>query len=93
MADEASDREEIEDAGPSPAEVSAALSQFEARIEAGELPHGSFHRAVQSELYPLIASGHVEETALTRLVAKWAEKNHPFDWHARSYLDEGEVSH
>lgn len=88
MAEEKRKQEEEDQDGISPDEVKRRIEEFEARLASGELAIGSFHLAVQSELYPLLASGDLDETEFTRLVSKWAEKNHPWDWHVRSYLDQ-----
>lgn len=70
---------------PDPAEAAARLNAFEARIAAGAFDDGRFHRAVQTELFPLLGAGLLSPAAFNRLVHLWATRNYPFDWPSRSY--------
>ncbi len=56
------------------------LESIGRRIEAGEFDDGSFHRFVQSEIYPLLTSGELSEDEFTQLVRNWSQRNYPFDW-------------
>jgi hypothetical protein len=88
MAEEVEGTAVIEAEGITAEEAGQILREFEARVESGALAPGTFHNAVQAELFRLIASGALSENDFSRLVERWAEKNHPWDWHVRSYLDE-----
>jgi hypothetical protein len=69
----------------SPAQAAAVLKAFEQRIQTGDFDLGGFHRAVQSELYPLLGAGLLDPESFDRLVHLWAARNHPFDWPTRTF--------
>ncbi len=56
------------------------IETLEKQIEAGELDGGSFHRFVQKEIYPLLASGELSEWDFAELVVKWSRRNYPLGW-------------
>ena len=66
-------------------EETEVLRAFEADINAGAFDKAGFHRAVQTKVYPLLASGFLSEQAFAQLVRKWAERSNPFDWSTRTY--------
>ncbi|MFP3853256.1 MAG: hypothetical protein ACLFWD_03060 [Anaerolineales bacterium] len=72
--------------GISEEERERILSEFEAKIEAGDWGGRPFHNVVKEELYPLLGEEELAETEFTRLVQKWASKNYPHDWNSRSTI-------
>lgn len=81
--EEEQDQQESE--GISEEERQRILSDFEAKIEAGEWGGQPFHNTVKAELYPLIGEDALSTEEFTRLVQLWAVKNNPHDWMSRDF--------